>query len=139
MADRIHLITGSDPPDRRSLREIVQDIVRDLQQMIRGEIRLARTEIAGKLGQTGQAAGFLGAAAVTGLLAAACVVTACIAALALVISVWLSALLMAILLGMIAAGSYIQGRIKLDHVDAIPQRTVETLKDNVEWAKHRTS
>jgi hypothetical protein len=137
MADRSGVLSHSHTEDGRSLGEIVQDILRDFQNMFRDEIRLVRAEFGEKAQQFGKAAGVLGAAAVCGLLAVACLVTTGIAALALAMPVWLAALLMAIFLLCIGATCYAAGRAKLRHVDPKPQQTVQTLKDDVEWAKQR--
>jgi hypothetical protein len=118
--------------------ELIGDVIRDIQNIVRAEIRLARTEYGDKARRAGRAGGMLGFAAVTGGLAAACLVTACIAALALVMPIWLSALLMGVLLAMVAAGAFAAGRRRFAQVDPVPQQTLETLKDDVEWAKHRT-
>ena len=106
--------------------------------MISAEFRLFRAEIDEKIGAAAKAGGMLGIAAVTGLLAGACFVTACIAALAMVMPVWLAALLMGILLGLMAAGSFVLGRTRLTEVDVRPQQTIETLKGDVKWARNLT-
>jgi hypothetical protein len=124
--------------NQRSVGQLFGDVVRDIQNIMRAEIRLARTEFSEKAKRAGKASGMLGIAGVTGGLAAACFVTACIAALALVMAVWLSALVVGIVLGLVAAGSFVTGRNRLRRVDPVPQRTIETLKDDIEWAKHRT-
>jgi hypothetical protein len=138
MADRAYIVSNSETSESRSLRDLVRDILQDITRIIRGEIRLARTEITEKLQKGKKAAVFLGAAAVAGLFAGACLVTCCIAALAIVLPLWLSALLMAVLLGGGAGGAFVMGRQKLDEVEPIPQQTVSTIKDDIEWAKNRT-
>jgi Flp pilus assembly protein TadB len=124
--------------DTRSLGGIVQDILRDVQEVMRSEVRLARAEMTEKARQAGKAGGMLGGAAVAGLMAAACLVVAAIAALALAMPVWLAALIMAVLLGSIGAAAYAGGRARLRRVKPVPERTVQTIKDDVEWAKQRT-
>jgi hypothetical protein len=63
-------------------------------------------------------------------------VAACIAALALAMPVWLAALLMTLVLLGIAAAMYAGGRSKLRDVNAVPERTTQTIKEDLEWAKH---
>jgi nitrate/nitrite transporter NarK len=118
--------------------EIVQDILRDVQEVIRAELRLARAEMTEKARSAGKAGGMFGGAAVAGLLAACCLVTACVAALALAMPVWAAALIMTVLLGAAAGMAYTAGRSKLKTVTPVPEQTVQTLKDDVEWAKNRT-
>lgn len=119
------------------LSELVRNILQDLSRILRAELRLARTELAEKGVRAGTAVGILSGAAVAGLLAASCFVTTCIAALCLVMPLWLAALLMGILLTFFAAGAFAIGRTRLSEIDALPQRTAQTLRDDVEWAKHR--
>ena len=124
------------PP--RPLSEIVRDVVQDISYILQSEIRLARTELGGKVDRAKKASGAIGAAAVAGLLCAASLVTAGIAALTLVVPLWLAALIMGILLGAGAAAAFAMGRDRLKAIDPVPQLTVRTLEDNVEWAKQRT-
>jgi hypothetical protein len=82
---------------------------------------------------------FLGGAAVMGLLAAMCFVTTCIVALAIVLPLWLAALLVGVLLAIGAGGGYMLGRLALEEIDPVPQQTVETLQDLVDWSRTRAS
>jgi hypothetical protein len=41
-------------------------------------------------------------------------------------------------LGCIGGAAYAGGRAKLRRVTPVPERTVQTIKDDVEWAKQRT-
>ena len=76
-------------------------------------------------------------AAAAGLLAGGCFATACIAALALVMPVWLAGLIMGILFGAVAGVAFVIGRKRLEDVEIVPQQTVQTVKDDIEWAKQR--
>ena len=123
----------------RSAGEIMQDVVRDVGEVVRGEVRLAKAEMAEKAGKAGKAAGMFGGAAVCGLMGVASLVLAGIAALALAMPLWLAALLMGVLLACIG-GRGICGRQGEDEgIDPVPERTVQTIKDDMQWAKHRTT
>jgi hypothetical protein len=132
-----HTNTYLETPDTRSLGEIFRDLVQDIGRIIRDEVQLARAEFAEKTRCAKTAGGAFAAAALSGLLAAASIVAGCIAALALVLPVWLAALVMGILLGAIAGGAYIAGSRRLKSVELAPRQTLETLKEDVEWVKHR--
>ncbi len=132
-------ISRVDVPENRSLAEITRDILRDIQDIIQGEIRLVRAEFSEKARQLRQASLLFAMAAVCGLLGAVCVAAAGVAALALALPLWLSALIIGILLCVIAAGAAIAGRTRIQQVDPVPRRTVQTLREDLEWAKHRTS
>ena len=125
--------------ERRSVGEIVEDVVRDFGDIVRSELRLARVEITEKVQKAETAAGLLGGAAVCGFFAFGSLVTCCIAALALVMPVWLAALLMSVFLVCIAAALYAGGRARLRNVSPVPEQTVETIKEQVTWTKRRIS
>ena len=137
MADRV--VGPADLRDTRTLSEIAQDVLRDIQDVFRSEMRLAGAEMAEKARKAAKAGGLLGGAAFCAILAAACLVTTGIAALALAMPVWLAALLMCIFLACIGGACYAGGRAKLRRLDMKPQQTIETIKEDVEWAKQRTS
>jgi hypothetical protein len=105
---------------------------------MRAEIRLAKGEVREEVTKAGKAGGFLGGAAVCGFLAAACSVTAGIAALALAMPLWLAGLLMALFLVCIGGALYYGGRTRMKDIDPVPERTVQTLRENLQWARHRT-
>lgn len=137
MADRSEVIRPAGIRDTRTMGEIVQDILKDVQEMFRSEFRLARAEMGDKAGKAAKAGGMFGAAAVGGLLGAAALVTAVIAGLALVMAVWLAALIIGVLLICGAAAAYAGGRARMKNVKPVPEQTVQTIKEDVEWAKHR--
>jgi uncharacterized membrane protein YqjE len=123
--------------EERSTADIMQTVVRDMGDMVRAEIRLARAEMTEKAKKAGVGAGLMGGAAVVGLLAGASLTAAAIAALALVLPVWASALIVCVLLACLGGALFAAGRSKFKAVQPVPQRTVQTLKDDVEWAKHQ--
>jgi len=122
----------------RSAGEIVQNVMRDVSEVIRGEVRLAKAEMGEKVSAAGKAGGMLGGAALFGIMGFGALVAAAIAALAMIVALWISALIVGVLLVCIAGAMYAGGRAKLKDVNPVPERTVETLKDDVEWAKHPT-
>ena len=121
----------------RSAGDIVQNVMRDVGEVVRGEVRLAKAEMSEKVSQAGKAAGMLGGAAVAGLMGLAALVTAAIVGLSMVVALWVSALIVGVLLLVSAAAMYAAGRATLKAVSPVPERTVETLKDDVEWAKRQ--
>jgi hypothetical protein len=118
--------------------EILRDLMQDLGRLVRNEIQLARTEFTEKVQRGRTAGGAFATAVLAGFLATACLVTACIAALALVVPLWLAALVMGILLGVIAGGAFIAGRHQWENMDFAPRQTIETLREDVAWAKQQT-
>jgi len=123
----------------RSTGEIMQAVVRDVSEVVRGEVRLAKAEVGEKAAKAGKAAGMFGGAALCGIMGFASLVLAGISALALAMPLWLAALLMGVFLACIAVAAYAGGRAKMKDIDPVPERTVQTVKDDIEWAKHRTT
>lgn len=125
--------------DSRPLSEFVRSVITDLQEIVRAEIRLALSELKSQAHHSRKAAVFLAAAGLLAFLATECFLITCIAALAIVLPLWLAALIIGVMLAVVAGGAFTLGRLALDKVDPLPQRTLETLKDNLDWAKDRLS
>ncbi|MGH9608333.1 MAG: phage holin family protein [Bryobacteraceae bacterium] len=119
------------------MKDIVQDVVRDIGNIFRAELRLAGTELKEKFRKGAIPGGMLAAAGLLGFFAMACFIATCIVALTIVLDIWLSVLLMGVLLAIVAGGAFLMGRMALEQIDPVPQQTLETMKDNVEWAKNR--
>ncbi len=124
-------------PDDRSLSELFTDLSRELTALVRQEVALAKTEMSDKAARAGRNAGVLavgGAIAYAGLLA---LVAAAIIGLAHALAWWLSALIIGVLVVVIGVGLMWTGFAALRHADLIPHRTVQTLKEDAEWAKRQ--
>jgi len=126
-------MTGQD----RSIAEIFQDIVRNLQEIVRSEIRLAKTELGEEAGKAKQSAMWLGAGAVTGLFAILFILLTVASALAIVVPQWAAVLIVGVVLTIAAFALLSVGKRQLSLLHPAPERTVETIKENVEWAKQQ--
>ncbi len=113
----------------RSAGDIIQDLARDMGEMVRSEIRLAKAEMKESAAKAAKAGGMFGGAALCGFFTVACLITACIWLLMLAMPLGAAALLMAILLACIAAALYAGGRSKMRQVNPMPERTIQTLKE----------
>jgi len=49
------------------------------------------------------------------------------------------ALIMGVLLACIGGAMFGGGRAKMKEIQPVPERTVQTIKDDVQWAKQRTT
>ena len=130
---------GRDGKDERSLGELFSELARDTSTLVSQEITLAKTEMSQKASRVGKDVGFLaagGAVAYAGLLA---ILAGVIVLLGQVIPMWLSALLV----GLVVAGvGYFLVRKGLDALkreDLAPRQTIETLKEDQQWAKDQTN
>ena len=127
------------PPDElheRPLGDLVKQLAGQTSTLVRQEIDLAKAEMSQKANVAGKGAGLLGGAAVVGLLAAGALTACLILALDEVVPDWLAALIVALVMGAVAAVLALQGRNRIRAATpAVPEQTVETVKEDVEWAK----
>src|SRR5262245_8092574 len=137
MKERSDIHSGS-PSDERSLKQILQDIVNHISDIIRSEARLAKTEIRQDVSEYAHAGSFVGIAAVLGLFAIGFVLLSAVYALQLTLPLWLSALLVGVAVGIAAAILYVMGRKKLGQASLRPDQTIRSFKENVTWFKKQT-
>jgi hypothetical protein len=130
---------GAEAGRERSLGEIIGDITGDLGTLMRQELDLAKTEIKQEAAKAGKGAGLLGGAGVTGHMALLFASLTLMFALrqALDSYVW-AALIVTVLWAVVAAVLAAQGRKKLKTVQPKPDATIQTLKEDAQWAKTAT-
>lgn len=123
--------------DERSLGELVTELARETNTLMSKEVQLAKVELSQKVSQVGKGAGVVGVGAALALVGLTLVAAALAVALAAVMPLWLSSLLVGGALmavgGVLAKG----GLAALRHVDPVPRKTVETLKEDALWVKER--
>jgi len=122
----------------RSIAAVLSDIVGDLQQIVRAEMRLAKVEVREELAKAKQGAAMLMTAGVVLVLAVGLALLAAVYALALVWPPWAAALVVAVVVA--AAGGVLAttGLHRLKDVNIAPPKTVSTVRENIQWAKTRT-
>jgi hypothetical protein len=123
----------------RSIGELFGQLTQDMTLLVRQEIQLARTEMSDKLSRfTTNLVSVLsgGFVAYLGGLALVAAVILAIRDLAN-ISLALSALIVGAVLAIVGYAMLQKGVKELKRVDLAPRRTVETLKDDVQWAKEQ--
>ena len=130
------------PPEElreRPIGDLVKQLASQTSTLVRQEIDLAKAEMSEKASIAGKGAGLLGGAAVTGLLAGGALTACLILVLSEAMDAWLAALIVAVVMGIVAAALGLAGRNKVrEATPAVPEQTVETVKEDVEWAKTRT-
>jgi xanthine/uracil permease len=123
----------------RSLGELFSELSRDTSTLIRQEIALAKTEMSEKASTVGKNVGFLavgGAVAYAGFLV---LLGALVVILALFLPWWLSALIVGFVVAAIGYTLVQKGISTLKQVDMAPRETIESLKEDKEWAKKQVS
>jgi hypothetical protein len=124
--------------DERSLGELFSDLARETSTLVRQEVQLAKTEMTQKATAVGKDVGFLavgGAVAYAGLLAL-------IATLIIVLGTiglpwWLASLIVGVVVAGIGYFLVQKGLNALKHESMAPQQTIQTLKEDRQWAKEQ--
>jgi hypothetical protein len=139
MAYEIHRETVTRPSADRSLGELFSELTRDLSALFHQEIALAKVELKQTATKAGKGVGYLAGGAIlayTGFLA---LIAALIIGLGQAgLPWWLSAFIVGIVVA--GAGGYLiwTGLNNLKQVQIAPQNTIETLKEDAEWATAQT-
>jgi Putative Actinobacterial Holin-X, holin superfamily III len=125
-------------PDLRQqpIGELVKQLAEETSTLVRQELELARAEMTQKGKQAGLGLGELGGAGIVALYALGALTACFIAVLALAMPVWLAALIVAVVYGIIAGALAFIGRRQLQSTSLAPERTQQTVKEDVEWAKN---
>jgi flagellar motor component MotA len=123
---------------QQSVGQLVGQVTTDLSTLMRQEFELAKAELRAEAKKAGKGAGSLGAAGFLGYLAAIFASLTLMFVLDLFLPLWAAALIVTVLYGVIAYVLYSKGRKQLQTIDPTPRQTVETLKEDVQWAKDQT-
>jgi TRAP-type C4-dicarboxylate transport system permease small subunit len=125
--------------DERSLGELFADLARDMGVLVRQEMHLATTEVTQKVTRAGKHLGLLvagGVIAYAGFLALLATIIIGLGQLGL--PWWIAALIVGVVVTGAGAILIQQARTALMRTDFVPRQTVDTLKEDVEWAKTQT-
>ena len=124
--------------DDRSLGELFAELAQETSTLVRQEMNLAKTEMSQKASRAGKHVGALaagGAVAYAGLLA---ILAGLIVLLDEVMPLWLSAFLVGVVVALVGYLLVRRGLDALKREDLAPRETIETLKEDKEWAKDQT-
>ncbi|MFC4113985.1 phage holin family protein [Nonomuraea zeae] len=124
-----------DSTSQPSLGDLVSDLGGDLSKLFRQELELAKTEIHEEAAKAGKAAGMFGGAGFAGWMSALFLSLALVWALDAAIDAGWAALIVALLWGIAATVMFVMGRNKLRTVSPVPEKTVQTLKEDAQWAR----
>jgi len=123
----------------RSVPEVVQDIIGNLQEILRSEFRLAKTEIKEDAAEAAKPIMMLGVGLLLGVYALGLLLLAAVYGLALIMAMWSAALLVGAAVAIIAVILINWARSGLKQVNVKPDRLIASLQENVRWAKKQTS
>ena len=123
--------------DERSLGELFGDLARDTATLVSQEVTLAKTEMTAKATRVGKDIGFLavgGMIAYAGLLA---VIAGVILLLDAIVPLWVSALIVGLVVAGVGYFLVQRGLSALKREDLTPHQTIESLKEDTQWAKEQ--
>jgi uncharacterized membrane protein YqjE len=131
---------STDPtsPANATTGELVTRLSAQLSELVRGELALAKAELAQKGKRAGIGAGLAGAAGVLALYGVGALVATVIAALALVLPVWAAALIVAVVIFIVAGVLGLLGKNQIQRATPpVPENTVESVKRDVATVTER--
>jgi len=124
----------------RSMGELFTELSQDLSTLVRQEMKLAQVEMTEKGKRAGVGAGMFAGAGVVALIALGTLSACLIAALAKALDVWLAALIVTVLYAAVASILALRGRRRVAQAgSAVPEQTMDTVKEDVQWAKTQLS
>ena len=125
----------------RSIGELFGQLSQDMTLLVRQELQLARAEMSDKISRLTNNLISVGAGGFVAYLGGLALVAALILAIRDLanISLAVSALIVGAVLAIAGYVMLNRGLKELKRVDLAPRRTVESLKDDVQWAKEQRS
>ena len=111
----------------RPISQILDDIVRNVQEIVRSEMRLAKAELRREGQKLLGSTLWMAAGALVGIMGAATLVAALVAGLALIVPVWEAAALVGVGLGIVSATALLIGSRKFSMLQPPLTKTMEAL------------
>jgi len=121
----------------RSIPEILHDVLANIKDNVRAEVRLAKAELGDELSRARSGGLLIGVGAVAAIFSALFLLLACVYALSRVMPNWAAALIVAAVVGVAAAVTLGLGLKRFKTIQATP-KTAASLQENVRWAKELT-
>jgi uncharacterized membrane protein YqjE len=133
-------VATHDPVDARErpLGELVKDLATQTSTLVRQEIQLAQAEVTQRGKVAGKGAGMLAGGAVAALLGLGALTALLIIALDAALPLWLAALIVTVLWLALAGILASAGKKALQKSTPPAPQTVETVKEDIQWAKTQT-
>jgi uncharacterized membrane protein YqjE len=125
-------------PSVQTTPQLVRSIASDTGTLVRKEIELAKAELSQQGKIAGKGVGLLVGGAIFGLLALIALTAMLIAVLDTAMDTWLAALIVTVLWAIVAAVLAKAGQSALKRLTPPAPQTVETVKEDIQWAKNPT-
>ena len=123
--------------NERTLPEVMNHIVGNVQEIIGAEFHLAKIEIKEEISKASTPAATLGVGLVISFFALGFLLLAAVYALSIVMAAWLAALLVGATLTVAGIALVSSGGRRMKEVNVLPEKTANSLKENMQWAKNQ--
>ena len=124
----------------RPLAEVAKNLTSDVSLLVRQELELAKAEMAQKARTAAPGIGMFGGAGIVALCAAGALTGFLVLVFSIFLPEWAAALIVGAVLAAVAVVLVRQGKERVaDAGKPIPEQTIETVKEDVEWTKIRAS
>jgi nitrate/nitrite transporter NarK len=126
-------------PAEASPGQLASEVAKDLSTLVRQEIALAKAELQQEAKTAGTAAGAFGGAGFAGYFVLLFFSLAAMWGLDALMPLGWAALIVGVVWGVVAAVLAVVGKKKIQAFNPKPERTIETVKEDVQWVKTRNS
>jgi hypothetical protein len=135
-------MTAPAPGEHRSVSdasvgELVKDVAENLTTLVRQEIELAKIETKAEVAKASKAGGAFGGAGLAGWIAIVFLSLAAMFGLGAAMPLGWAALIVGVVWAVVGGALAMYGRTKIRQVNPVPERTVETVKEDVRWVQNR--
>lgn len=130
--------TTGTPGTDASVGELLGEVASDLSRLMRQELELAKAELKAEASKAGKGAGLLGGAGFAGYMFLVLASFAAVFGIGTQIALGWAFLIIAVIWAIVGAVLAVTGRTQLRRVNPKPQQTIETVKEDAQWARHPT-
>jgi len=118
--------------------DLISRLTQQASGLVRDEVELAKTELTHNAKRAGKGVGLLAAGAALGYAGLLSFIAMCIILLALAVKLWIAAI---VITGIVIAGALLLVMLGINAMkreSLAPKHTLETIREDVEWAKAQT-
>jgi hypothetical protein len=122
----------------RKVSQVVADIIARSQEILRSEVRLAKTEITEEAAAWARSFAVVAAGLLLAIFGVGVLLLAAVYALSTVLEPWAAAVIVGVAALALGGAVAFYGQRRLSHVHLKPAKTIASVKENVQWVKHQT-
>ena len=122
---------------RRPVPEVLRDIVGNLQDLVRSELLLAKTELKEQAADAVKVALTYGIGLMSGFYGIGLLLLAAVYGLTMIMAAWLAALLLGAVLTLMAIALMSAGKNQWKRLSPGRSKTMQSLEESLQWSKHQ--